>query len=63
MRPTIEYPPYPNDNKGGFCEDTDPLATWTYTVANDGKTLSLHPTGHDPCGDRAAILEGTWRRR
>lgn len=63
MRPTIEYPPYPNSNKGGFCEDTDPLATWTYTVTNEGKTLNLHPTGHDPCGDRAAILEGTWSRQ
>ena len=60
MRPTIEYPPYPNSNSGGFCADTDPLWTWTYSVAGDGKSLTLRPVGHDPCGDRVAILAGTW---
>ena len=60
MRPTIEYPPYPNGNMGGFCMDTDPLWTWTYSVAGHGKTLTLLPVGHDPCGDRVAILAGTW---
>lgn len=60
MRPTIEYPPYPNSNNGGFCADTDPLSTWTYSVAGNGKTLTLRPAGHDPCGDRTAILAGTW---
>lgn len=62
MRPTIEYPPYPNSNKGGFCEDTDPLSNWSYSFASGGKTLVLHPVGRDPCGDRPAILEGTWVR-
>jgi len=62
MRPTIERPPYPNDGNGGFCEDTDPLFTWTVSVDATSKTMTLHPSGHDPCGDRAAILEGTWTR-
>jgi hypothetical protein len=62
MRPTIEYPPYPNGNNGGFCENTDPLWAWTYAIRDDGRTLTVHPGGHDPCGDRAAILEGTWSR-
>jgi hypothetical protein len=62
MRPTIEYPPYPNSNNGGFCEDTDPLWTWTYSVGDGGQTLTLRPVGHDPCGDRIAILAGTWTR-
>jgi hypothetical protein len=60
MRPTIEYPPYPNSNMGGFCADTDPLWTWTYSVAGHGKTLTMRPVGQDPCGDRGAILAGTW---
>ena len=60
MRPTIQYPPYPNSNKGGFCRDTDPLWAWTYSVGDNGKTLTLRSVGHDPCGDRIAILAGTW---
>jgi len=62
MRPAIEYPPYPNSNNGGFCQDTDPLWAWTYSVGDNGKTLTLRPVGHDPCGDRIAILAGTWTR-
>jgi hypothetical protein len=62
MRPTIETPPFPNPSNGGFCDDTDPLWTWTVSLSNDGKTMSLNPTGHDRCGDRAAILQGTWHR-
>lgn len=62
MRPTIEYPPYPNYNQGGFCADTDPLWAWTYSVGGDGSTLTLQPVGHDSCGDRIAILSGTWTR-
>ena len=62
MRPTIEYPPYPNSNDGGFCQDTDPLWAWTYSVGDNGKTLTLRSIGHDPCGDRIAILAGTWTR-
>lgn len=60
MRPSIDYPPYPQNDQGGFCTDTDPLWTWTYSVAGNGKTLTLRPAGHDPCGDRTAILAGTW---
>jgi hypothetical protein len=62
MRPTIEYPPFPNTNNGGFCANTDPIFDWTYAVGRGGRTLTLHPKGQDPCGDRAAILEGTWTR-
>ena len=62
MRPTIETPPYPNPTNGGFCDNTDPLFAWTYSITNSGKTLMLHPAGKDPCGDRVAILEGTWTR-
>jgi hypothetical protein len=62
MRPTIEYPPYPNSNNGGFCQDTDPLWAWAYSVGDGGKTLTLRPLGQDPCGDRIAILAGTWTR-
>jgi hypothetical protein len=62
LRPTIEYPPYPNSNNGGWCSDTDPLSAWTATVDLTAKTLTLRPEHTDPCGDRAAILAGTWKR-
>jgi len=62
MRPAIDYPPYPKNDQGGFCEDTDPVWAWTYSVGDGGKALTLHPVGHDPCGDRIAILAGTWAR-
>lgn len=62
MRPTIEVPPFPNPFNGGFCEGTDPLWNWTAVVGRDRKTISLNPIGHDRCGDRAAILQGTWTR-
>src|SRR5205085_9883793 len=38
LRPTIEYPPFPNSNNGGWCSDTDPLASWTTTVDLSAKT-------------------------
>jgi hypothetical protein len=62
MRPTIEYPTYPNANNGGWCGDTDPLSVWTGVPSSDGKTLRLDPAGTDPCGDRASVIEGTWTR-
>jgi hypothetical protein len=62
MRPTIEYPPFPNSNNGGFCANTDPIFDWTYALGRGGRTLTLHPQGQDPCGDRAAIFAGTWTR-
>ncbi|HXJ64745.1 MAG TPA: hypothetical protein VNN79_13405 [Actinomycetota bacterium] len=60
MRPVIAHPPIGNPDTGGFCGDTDPLSAWSFAV--DGGKLVLHPVGSDPCGDRAAILEGTWTR-
>jgi hypothetical protein len=62
MRPAIDYPPYPKNNQGGFCADTDPLSAWTYSVESGGKVLTLRPVAHDPCGDRIAILAGSWTR-
>jgi hypothetical protein len=62
LRPTIEMPPYPNPANGGFCADTDPLATWTAKTSADGNAMTLRPARRDPCGDRIAILAGTWRR-
>ena len=63
MRPTIEDPPYPNSSNGGFCEDTDPSWTWRYSVGDGSRTLTLRPVGHDPCGNRTAILAGRWTRK
>ena len=60
LRPTIEQPPYPNPYTGSFCKEPDPTALWIYTFDTSGKTLSLHPVDKDICGDRLAILEGTW---
>jgi hypothetical protein len=64
MRPTIEtLPPL----HGEFCSTTDfayvdPIWSWSWTAAIGGgvKTLTLHPQGLDPCGNRAAVLEGRW---
>jgi hypothetical protein len=62
MRPAIDFPPYAQDNQGGFCDDTDPLWSWTYSIADGGRTLTMQPVSRDPCGDRVAILAGTWTR-
>jgi hypothetical protein len=62
LRPTIARPVFPNNFGGSICEEPDIPFLWTYTMSDDGKTLTLHPVGQDPCGDRAAILEGTWTR-
>ena len=43
MRPTIKYPPNPNSNNGGFCEDTIRSWTWTYSVGDGKRTLTLRP--------------------
>jgi hypothetical protein len=59
LRPTIERPSIP---AGSICEEPDPEFLWSYKVSEDGKMLTLHPIGKDPCGDRVAILEGTWTR-
>jgi hypothetical protein len=63
LRPSIERPPFPNPTAGAFCEEPDPSFRWSYTIGDGGKTLSLQPVGHDPCGDRVAILEGQWTRK
>jgi len=60
MRPTIEYPPCPNGNNGGFCEDIDPPWAWTYSSGRRPDAYSQPPVGNDPCGERIAILAGTW---
>jgi hypothetical protein len=60
IRPTIEVPPFPNPGNGGFCDSTDPISTWTVAVDKASKTMTLRPAAHDPCGDRVAILEGSW---
>lgn len=63
LRPSIERPPFPNPTGGAFCEEPDPSVRWSYTIGDGGKTLSLDPLSHDPCGDRLAILEGRWTRK
>jgi hypothetical protein len=63
LRPSIERPPFPNPTAGAFCEEPDPSVSWSYRIGDEGKTLSLQPVGHDPCGDRVAILEGQWTRK
>jgi hypothetical protein len=62
LRPTIERPVFPNDFGGSICEEPDTPFLWSYTISDDGTTLTLHPVGQDPCGDRVAILEGIWTR-
>jgi hypothetical protein len=63
LRPTIARPPFPNPINGFFCTEPDPSVLWTYTISDGGNTLTLHPVSEDPCGDRVAILEGTWTRK
>jgi hypothetical protein len=63
LRTSIEQPPYPSPTGGAFCEEPDVSFIWSYTIGHGGKTLTLHPIGHDPCGDRVAIFEGTWTNK
>jgi hypothetical protein len=58
MGPEIDTP---SEQAGGFC-GVDTLFTWTVAVAADGQSMRLNPAGRDKCGDRVAILEGTWTR-
>jgi len=62
LRPTIEHPVFPNSNNGGWCHEPDPEWAWRYVLSAGGRTMRLHPVGKDPCGNRAAIYEGTWTR-
>lgn len=59
MRPRIQIPDTTLPNIGGFCQLVDPIWFWTVAIGSVGMTL--HPQGSDPCGNRAAVLEGTWR--
>jgi len=58
MGPEIDTP---EEQGGGFC-GVDPLFTWSVTLAADGRSMELGPVGKDGCGDRVAILQGTWTR-
>jgi hypothetical protein len=58
MGPEIDTP---TEQASGFC-GVDTLFTWTVTVAADDQGMQLNPAGHDTCGDRVAILQGTWTR-
>jgi hypothetical protein len=62
LRPTIETPPYSDQSHGAFCHEPDPEGNWTYTVRDNGRTLTLQPAAPDPCGDRTAVLRGQWTR-
>jgi hypothetical protein len=59
MRPRIETPDAADSSFGGFCDLVDPIWSWTVAIGSGGMTL--RPQGLDPCGKRAAILEGMWR--
>jgi hypothetical protein len=48
-------------HSGAFC-GVDPLHTWTVALSADDKSMQLNPVGTDSCGDRLAILQGTWTR-
>jgi hypothetical protein len=48
-------------HSGAFC-GVDPLHTWTVALSADDKSMQLNPLGTDTCGDRLAILQGTWTR-
>ncbi|MBI1376512.1 MAG: hypothetical protein GC157_03380 [Frankiales bacterium] len=47
---------------GAFCDEPDPVHTYTYRISGDGNALTLAPLSPDPCGGRAFILTGTWHR-
>jgi hypothetical protein len=51
----------PKQQTGAFC-GVDPLHTWTVTLSTDDQSMKLDPVGHDNCGDRVAIMQGTWTR-
>jgi hypothetical protein len=58
MGPEVDTP---TQQAGGFC-GIDPLHTWSVSFSSDARTMALNPVGHDPCGDRVAIMQGTWTR-
>ena len=58
MGPEIDTP---TQRSGGFC-GVDPLHEWQVALSSDDQSMTLDPVGHDGCGDRVAIMQGTWAR-
>ena len=58
MGPEIDTP---IRQSGAVC-GVDPLHTWTVTLSADDQTMQLNPLGRDGCGDRVAVMQGTWTR-
>jgi hypothetical protein len=58
MGPEVDTP---TEQAGGFC-GIDPLHTWSVSPSADDRTIVLNPVGRDTCGDRVAIMQGTWTR-
>jgi hypothetical protein len=48
-------------HSGAFC-GVDPLHTWTVALSAGDKSMQLNPVGSDSCGDRVAVMQGTWAR-
>jgi hypothetical protein len=51
----------PTQQSGAFC-GVDPKHTWTVVLSADDQSMQLDPVGQDNCGDRVAIMQGTWTR-
>jgi hypothetical protein len=51
----------PIRQSGAVC-GVDPLHTWTVALSADDQSMRLDPVGQDNCGDRVAIMQGTWTR-
>jgi hypothetical protein len=58
MGPEVDTP---TQQSGGFC-GVDPLHEWKVALSADGQNMTLDPVGHDGCGDRVAVMQGTWAR-
>ena len=58
MGPEVDTP---TRQSGGFC-GVDPLHEWKVALSADDQSMTLDPAGHDGCGDRVAIMQGTWTR-
>jgi hypothetical protein len=58
MGPEVDTP---TEQGGGFC-GVDPLHHWQVALSADDQSMTLDPVGHDGCGDRVAVMQGTWAR-
>jgi hypothetical protein len=58
MGPEVDTP---SRQSGAFC-GVDPLHEWRVALSADDQSMTLDPVGHDGCGDRVAIMQGTWAR-